>query len=103
MGKVSQGNFNIQVEKPDNKDLAELVESFNTMILEVDVLMKENIQKEHEKTRMEMMALNAKINSHFLYNTLNTIKWQAISQSQMDIANSIVALTKILEYSCKKP
>ena len=101
MGKVSQGNFNIQVEKPDNKDLAELVESFNTMILEVDVLMKENIQKEHEKTRMEMMALNAKINSHFLYNTLNTIKWQAISQSQMDIANSIVALTKILEYSCK--
>lgn len=53
MGKVSQGNFNIQVEKPDNKDLAELVESFNTMIQEVDVLMKENIQKEHEKTRME--------------------------------------------------
>lgn len=101
MGKVSQGNFNIQVEKPDNKDLAELVESFNTMILEVDVLMKENIQKEHEKTRMEMLALNAKINSHFLYNTLNTIKWQAISKSQMDIANSIVALTKILEYSCK--
>ena len=101
MGKVSQGNFNIQVEKPDNKDLAELVESFNTMILEVDVLMQENIQKEHEKTRMEMLALNAKINSHFLYNTLNTIKWQAISKSQMDIANSIVALTKILEYSCK--
>ncbi|MDD5805035.1 cache domain-containing sensor histidine kinase [Blautia sp. HCP3S3_H10_1] len=101
MGKVSQGNFDIQVDKPDNKDLAELVEGFNTMIREVDVLMKENIQKEHEKTRMEMMALNAKINSHFLYNTLNTIKWQAISQNQMDIANSIVALTKILEYSCK--
>ena len=101
MGKVSKGNFNIQVEKPDNRDLADLVESFNGMIREVDILMKENIQKEHEKTRMEMMALNAKINSHFLYNTLNTIKWQAISKKQMEIANSIVALTKILEYSCK--
>ena len=48
---------------------------------------------------MEMMALNAKINSHFLYNTLNTIKWQAIAEKQMGIAESIVALTKILEYS----
>lgn len=42
------------------------------MIQEVDSLMKENIQKEHEKTRMQMMALNAKINSHFLYNTQYT-------------------------------
>ena len=80
-------------------ELSELVSGFNTMIQEVDMLMKENIQKEHDKTRMEMIALNAKINSHFLYNTLNTIKWQAIAEKQMGIAESIVALTKILEYS----
>lgn len=101
MGKVSKGNFDIQVEQPRNKDLAALVASFNSMIQEVDTLMKENIQKEHEKTYMQMTALNAKINSHFLYNTLNTIKWQAISKKQMEIAESIVALIKILEYSCK--
>lgn len=101
MGKVGKGNFNIQVEQPGNRELAALVCSFNSMIQEVDSLMKENIQKEHEKTRVQMMALNAKINSHFLYNTLNTIKWQAITLKQMDIANSIVALTKILEYSYK--
>lgn len=99
MGEISRGNFNIQVEQPEQPELAELVSSFNSMIQEVDTLMKENIQKEHDKTRMEMMALNAKINSHFLYNTLNTIKWQAIAEKQMGIAESIVALTKILEYS----
>lgn len=101
MGQVSRGDFSVKVKKPENKDLAELVESFNIMIREVDILMQENIQKEHEKTRIEMLALNAKINSHFLYNTLNTIKWQAISKKQMEIANSIVALTEILEYSCR--
>ncbi len=101
MGKVSKGNFNIQVEIPESRELSELAVSFNSMIQEVDSLMKENIQKEREKTRMQMMALNAKINSHFLYNTLNTVKWQAISKNQMEIAESIVALTKILEYSYK--
>lgn len=99
MGEISRGNFDIQVEQPQMPELSELVSGFNTMIQEVDMLMKENIQKEHDKTRMEMMALNAKINSHFLYNTLNTIKWQAIAEKQMGIAESIVALTKILEYS----
>ncbi|MDO4340479.1 MAG: sensor histidine kinase [Eubacteriales bacterium] len=101
MGKVSRGNFDIRVEVPESRELAELAFSFNSMIQEVDSLMKENIQKEHEKTRLQMMTLNAKINSHFLYNTLNTVKWQAISKKQMEIANSIVALTKILEYSYK--
>lgn len=36
-----------------------------------------------------------------IHNTLNTVKWQAISKKQMEIAETIVALTKILEYSYK--
>lgn len=101
MGKAGRGNLKIQAGRPDNQELAELTDSFNTMIVEIDQLMKENVQKEHEKTTMQMMALNAKINSHFLYNTLNSIKWQAIKCGQKEIAASIVSLAKILEYSYK--
>lgn len=101
MKDAGRGNFKVQVSGSYNKELAYLAESFEQMVSQIDGLMKENIQKEHEKTALQMQALNAKINSHFLYNTLNGIKWQAIKAKQLPIAESIVALTKILEYSYK--
>ncbi|MCC2253757.1 histidine kinase [Ruminococcus sp. CLA-AA-H200] len=101
MKDVGNGNFGISLSRPDSRELADLVDSFQRMVREVEHLMKANIQKEHEKTAMQMQALNAQINSHFLYNTLNTIKWQAIRNGNTEIARSIVALSEILEYSCK--
>ena len=101
MKKVSHGNFNTKVERIEDKDLAILADSFNRMVSEVDKLMKENVQKENERITMELTALNSQINSHFLYNTLNTIKWMAIRQGAEDIVKMIVALVNMLEYSCK--
>ena len=51
---------------------------------------------------MEQTALNSQINSHFLYNTLNTVKWMAVRAGNEEIARMIVALVNMLEYSCKK-
>ncbi|MGB4658713.1 MAG: histidine kinase [Mobilitalea sp.] len=101
MKKVSHGNFNTKVEMIEDKDLSELADSFNIMVSEVDKLMKENVQKENERITMELTALNTQINSHFLYNTLNTIKWMAIRQGADDIVKMIVSLVNMLEYSCK--
>lgn len=101
MKAAGRGNFKVRILDSYNKELASLSENFSQMVSKIDVLMRENIQKEHEKTALQMQALNARINSHFLYNTLNGIKWQAIKSGQMPIAESIVALTRILEYSYK--
>lgn len=98
---ASEGNFEISTENLGNNEFARLADAFNTMIEHIDSLMKENISKEHERTTMELMALNSKINSHFLYNTLNLIKLLAIKNRQMDIAHIIVSLSGILEYSYK--
>lgn len=101
MKKVSHGDFNTKVEVVADKDLAELVDSFNIMILEVDKLIKENLQKERDRLTMELTALNSQINSHFLYNTLNAMKWMAVRKGENDIARMIVSLVNMLEYSCK--
>ena len=101
MKKVSRGDFNTKVEVVADKDLAELVDSFNMMILEVDKLMKENLKKERERLTMELTALNSQINSHFLYNTLNAMKWMAVQKGENEIARMIVSLVNMLEYSCK--
>lgn len=101
MKKVSSGNFDTKVGTIENKDLAVLADSFNIMVTEIDKLMKENVQKENERITAELTALNMQINSHFLYNTLNTIKWMAIRNGVHDIAKMIVSLVSMLEYSCK--
>lgn len=75
MKAAGRGDFKVRLSGSYNKELASLSENFGQMVSRIDVLMRENIQKEHEKTALQMQALNARINSHFLYNTLNGIKW----------------------------
>lgn len=101
MKNVSSGDFTTKIEDVYDKELEELVNSFNSMVSEIDTLLRENLQKERERLTMELLALNSQINSHFLYNTLNAIKWMAIRRGAEDITRTIVSLVNMLEYSCK--
>jgi len=60
-------------------------------------------QKEKEATdkqrEAEIKALEAQINPHFLYNTLDTINWMAIDRDEFDISNAISSLATILRYA----
>ncbi|RKJ43417.1 sensor histidine kinase [bacterium 1XD8-76] len=46
----------------------------------------------------EIAALEAQINPHFLYNTLDTINWMAIDKDEYEISNMITTLARILRY-----
>lgn len=101
MEQVGEGDFNIKVEGSYDDELNMLVKSFNLMVDQVDGLMKEVLYKEKERHQIELQALHSQINSHFLYNTLNTIKWMAIRIGADEIARMVVALVQMLEYSSK--
>lgn len=101
MKKVGEGRLDIKVAGTGNRDLQVLTDSFNTMVNRIDRLMKNVREKEEEKLKAELKALQSQINSHFLYNTLNSIKWMAIIAQEDQIANAIISLVKILEYSSK--
>ena len=61
------------------------------------------LEKEKEATdkqrKAEIRALEAQINPHFLYNTLDTINWRAIDRGEFDISNAIGSLANILRYA----
>lgn len=101
MEKVSAGDFSARAPEVSNLDINSLSESFNRMVERVMQLMRENERKERARLTMEMTAKQSQINSHFLYNTLNTIKWMAISRGQEEIADVTVALVNLLEYSAR--
>lgn len=67
------------------------------MSLSIVELMDKNEQIYRQKTQQELQALRAQLNPHFIYNTLNTIKWMAVMENADNITECITALGCLLE------
>lgn len=95
MKKAKEGDLSIQSEYNGYYEIEELSDSFNSMIRRIKQLMK-NIVNEQEQLRIsEMKTLLAQINSHFLYNTLDSIIWMVESG---DKSNSIRMLSALASF-----
>jgi two-component system, sensor histidine kinase YesM len=97
--KVEQGDLTVRTEIHSHDEVGQLGHSLNNMIAEMQVLIDRLITEEKEKKEVELEALHAQINPHFLYNTLNTIKWMAKIQGNISVSKAITALVKLLRIS----
>ena len=102
MREVPKGNFAVRAMVKGRDEVAELGKSFNVMVREIEELIRQiqEIQALKEKTRLE--ALQAQINPHFLFNTLNNIKWLASLNGAETVSQMIAALGKLLETTLGK-
>lgn len=74
-----------------------LVTQFNQMSQKIMQLVEENTKMEENKREMEIKMLKSQMNPHFLYNTLNTIKWMAIMKGEDSIVDCTTALGDLLQ------
>lgn len=89
MDSVKEGNTLVEFQYDGEDEIKELSDSFNYMIERVHILFN-NLLEEQYKTLM------TEINPHFLYNTLNSIRWMAIIQKADNIKEAIDALSRLL-------
>ncbi|MEZ3507880.1 MAG: sensor histidine kinase [Lachnospiraceae bacterium] len=93
MGKAGKGDLTVRVA-PDHSRPTEIeiiAEEFNSMMNKL----KSSLEKQKNA---QIAALEAQINPHFLYNTLDTINWMAIGRDEYEISNMISTLASILRY-----
>ena len=87
----------------DNVDeITELGMSFNIMIGKIKELLDSKIREQENLKKAELRALQAQINPHFLYNTLDTIIWMAEAKKTDQVVEIVSALSSFFRISLSK-
>ena len=99
MKQVEQENFDIEIQSMRKDEIGHLITSFHYMVGKIRQLICEVYQKKIEQKNAEIRALQAQINPHFLYNTLDSINWMLIERDEQDISDVVISLGEILRYA----
>lgn len=100
---IAQGDFSRDPDIEWQNELGEIGHGINTLAKDVVQLMDRRIEDEKEKNDLEYQMLQSQINPHFLYNTLNSIKWMATIQNASGIAEMTTSLARLMKFVSKDP
>jgi two-component system, sensor histidine kinase YesM len=94
MKQASQGDLDVQIDNKGTDEIADLGENFNSMIKKIKALMTKSVNEQKQLKIAELRTMQAQINPHFLYNSLETIIWMAEARK----APQVIEITKALSH-----
>ncbi|WP_197063044.1 sensor histidine kinase [Pontibacillus marinus] len=102
MTKLTTGEWK-QIPNPNRKDeIGDLTYHYNDMLTRLDEYVTLLVEKEKQKKDLEYKSLQSQINPHFLFNTLNNIKW-CVYLNQPDLVNKMIdSLVYIFRFISKR-
>ncbi|MGI6007399.1 MAG: sensor histidine kinase [Ruminococcus sp.] len=93
MDQVSRGNLEIRMEEEHTgQDFVTISNCFNRMMDDINRLMEQVKEEQHQIEQIKFNALQSQIKPHFLYNVLDCIHWQAVAEGNKKISVFVKAL-----------
>jgi two-component system, sensor histidine kinase YesM len=104
MRNVADGDLDTHIRVLTGNEIQRLSEGFNLMVSKLKTLMDENFEEGLRRKEAELDALQAQINPHFLYNTLESINWGAmmLTNGPNKVSDMVTALSDLLRLSINK-
>ncbi len=97
----SKEYFDIFIEPPSEDEVGVLYDSFNRMMKRINKLVEDLLKSVRLQKEAERKTLQAQINPHFLYNTLDAVNWLALSDGDDTLAEVISSLASIMRFSIR--
>lgn len=102
MATVDTGEFRLVGSIKATDEIRELAREYDVMVGRIRELMEANVREQELKRKSDLKALQAQINPHFLYNTLDSIIWMGEMKQNEQVVQMTSALSKLFRISISK-
>ncbi len=99
MVKVKDGQYHIDLHTKAQDEIGELNQGVINMSQRIQSLIEREYKMKIQETEAQLQYLQSQINPHFLYNTLETLRWMAVKEQQHILAKQITALSNHFRHS----
>ena len=102
MERVKKGNFDIDLKIMNKDEIGDLSNLFSDMVSKIRELIDSDYKSKIREKEAEVIAIQSQINPHFLYNTLDSIRWMAVGNKDYAVGEQIEALSDIFRHVLNK-
>lgn len=95
MERFKAGDFTQKIEVHTKDEVGEVTAGFNSMVDDIRDLIDKNYVLALKERESELDTLQAQINPHFLYNTLDSLYWKALESDNEEIGEDILSLSQL--------
>lgn len=102
MRQAANGNLEAKVKSTGQDEITDLGNSFNLMLEKIKNLLNQSLREKELIQKAELRTLQAQINPHFLYNTLDSVIWMAEAGKNDQVIKLVQAFSQFFRTSLNK-
>lgn len=101
MDKANQGSLDVRSQVHRKDEFGAISGHLNHMLERIQELLRRTAEAKDRQRTAEIQALEAQINPHFMFNTLDSINWMAIENGQFEISQMLKYLSELFRYAVR--